>query len=180
MASIGTGYDLSVTTYSPDGRLYQIEYAGKAVENSGTAVAIRCKDGVVFAVEKLILSKMLVESSRRIHHVDRHVGMATTGLIADARQLVNRGRYEARQYKSFYGDPSPIRILNERLSAYMQAFTLYGYMRPFGVSVLLGGIDKNGPQLYMLEPSGVSYGYVACAVGKGKQAARTELEKLKK
>mmetsp|Transcript_40904 Transcript_40904/g.130680 ORF Transcript_40904/g.130680 Transcript_40904/m.130680 type:complete len:82 (-) Transcript_40904:709-954(-) len=81
MSSIGTGYDLSATTFSPDGRVFQTEYATKAVDNSGTAIGVKCKDGVVLGVEKLVISKMLVEgSNRRIHTVDRHAGMVRTRL----------------------------------------------------------------------------------------------------
>merc|ERR1712216_800581 len=96
MSSIGTGYDLYTTSYSPDGRVFQVEYAAKAVESSGTAVGVRCKDGVVMGFEKLVVSKMLVEgSSRRIFTVSEHVGLAVCGLLADGRQLVNRARDEA-------------------------------------------------------------------------------------
>lgn len=180
MTSIGTGYDLSATTYAPDGKVFQIEYAGKAVENSGTAIAVCVKDGVVFGVEKLIISKMLVEgSNRRAHPVDKHAGMATAGLIADGRQINNRARSEASGYKNFYNDPIPIKVLAERLAGYIQNYTLYAHIRPFGSSVLIGGVDKNGPQLFMIEPSGVVFGYYGCAAGKGRQAAKTELEKLK-
>eukprot|EP00850_Spirogloea_muscicola_P017234 SM000146S00954 [mRNA] locus=s146:121896:124517:+ [translate_table: standard] len=189
MSSIGTGppppppppqYDLSVTTFSPDGRVFQTEYAAKAVENSGTAVAIRCKDGVVMGVEKLVISKMLVEgSNRRIHAADRHVGLALAGLVADGRQIVNRARAEANNYKSFYGDPIPLKVLCERVAGYVHLSTLYWWMRPFGSSVILGGVDKDGPQLYMIEPTGVSYRYFGTAIGKGRQAAKTEIEKLK-
>jgi len=180
MSSIGTGYDLSCTSYSPDGRVFQIEYAGKAVDNSGTAIGVRCKDGIVLGVEKLIISKMLEPgSNRRIYSVDTHSGLTFAGLSADARSLVNRCRSEAKNYKQFYHDSIPARILADRISAFMQAYTLYGHLRPFGVSLLLGTWDKDGPQLHMIEPSGLCYGYHGAAVGKGKQAAKGELEKLK-
>jgi len=180
MTSIGTGYDLSATTYSPDGRVFQIEYAHKAVENSGTAVAVRVKDGVVFGVEKLIISKMLVEGSNpRIHGLDQHAGMAMAGLVADARQISNKGRKEASEYKSFYGHNIPISVLASRIAGFVQMYTLYSHIRPFGATVLVGGMDENGPQLYMIKPSAISWGYFACAAGKGKSAAKTELEKLK-
>ncbi|CAA0837389.1 Proteasome subunit alpha type-3 [Striga hermonthica] len=108
MSSIGTGYDLSVTTFSPDGRVFQIEYAAKAVDNSGTVVGIRCKDGVVMGVEKLIASKMMLPgSNRRIHSVHRHSGMAVAGLAADGRQIVARAKSEATNYESVYGEPIP-------------------------------------------------------------------------
>ena len=90
MSSIGTGYDQSTTTFSPDGRIFQVEYASKAVDNSSTAIGIRCKDGVAMAVEKPKLSKMLVEgSNRRVMTVDRHSGMCVSGLMADARQVLD-------------------------------------------------------------------------------------------
>eukprot|EP01135_Chromosphaera_perkinsii_P005020 Nk52_evm18s310 gene=Nk52_evmTU18s310 len=180
MSSIGTGYDLSATTFSPDGRVFQVEYASKAVENSGTAVGIRVKDGVVFGVEKLIPSKLLEPgTNRRLFTVDRQVGVAAAGLIADSRQIVNRARAESKDYRSFYGIPMPCRMMCERVSYFVQVYTLYGHVRPFGCSVMLGSYEHDEPQLYMIEPSGTSWGYYGCSIGKGKQAARTEIEKLK-
>ena len=97
MTSIGTGYDLSASQFSPDGRVFQIEYANKAVENSGTALAIRGKDGVVFAVEKIVTSKLYEKgANRRIFNIDSHVGMAAAGLVTDARQLASIARDEVR------------------------------------------------------------------------------------
>ncbi|KAJ1930198.1 putative proteasome subunit alpha type-7 [Tieghemiomyces parasiticus] len=180
MTSIGTGYDLSVSTYSPDGRLFQVEYASKAVDNSGTAIGLKVKDGVILAVEKLAQSKMLVPGSNlRIQGADLHVGIATSGLLADTRHLVKRARDEARSYRDVYGVPIPGKIMAERLGLYVQAYTSYSSVRPFGCSTLVGMVDADGPQLYMVEPSGTYWGYHACAVGKGKSVARTELEKLK-
>ncbi|EUC57840.1 proteasome subunit alpha type protein [Rhizoctonia solani AG-3 Rhs1AP] len=179
MTAIGTGYDLSASTYSPDGRLFQIEYASKAVENSGTAIGLKVKDGVVLAVEKLIHSKLLIpEANRRIATIDRHIGMATSGLLADGRALANRARDEAQNYRDTYMAPTPIKALADRLALYVQAYTLYSSVRPFGISTILGTIDKEGPSLYVIQPSGVFYGYNGAAVGKGRQLANTELEKL--
>jgi len=123
----------------------------------------------------------LVEgSNRRIYTIDKHLGGAVAGVAADARQLVNRARGEARQYKGFYGGEISTKVLNERLSAFVQAYTLYGNVRPFGTSIILGGYDEHiGPQLYVIEPSGLSWGYFGAAIGKGKQAAKNEIEKLK-
>lgn len=181
MSSIGTGYDLSAAQFSPDGRVFQIEYANKAVENSGTAVAIRGKDGVVFAVEKLVTSKLHERSvNRRICTIDKHVGVAITGLFSDARKVIEETRKEASKYRSHYCQPIPVKVLVDRMSSYMHVFTLYGGMRPFGCSLIFGSYSSTtGPQLFMTDPSGVSWGYNACAVGKAKQAAKTELEKLK-
>jgi len=172
---------LSVTTFSPDGRVFQVEYAGKAVENGGTALAICCKDGVIFAVEKILLSKMLVPgTTKRIFPVSRNSGMAISGLLADSRQIAARARSEAHQYTSSYDEVIPPGILADRLGLFMHAYTLYWSIRPFGCSALLGCVDKDTkePSLFCIEPQGMVYKYKGTAAGKGKQAAKTEIEKL--
>ncbi|EGC32092.1 20S proteasome subunit alpha-3 [Dictyostelium purpureum] len=180
MSSVGSGYDLYVSTYSPDGKLFQVEYANKAVENSGTLVAIKTKDGVVIGIEKLVPSKMLCHgSNRRIHHIDTHIGVGVSGFLADARQLITRARSEAKQYRQVYGQPIPIKVLSQRIASYNHVHTLYGSVRPFGCSIAISGIDQYGPQLYMIEPSGSCIGYFGSSLGKGKQAAKNELEKVK-
>uniref|UniRef100_A0A8C4QIQ0 Proteasome subunit alpha type n=1 Tax=Eptatretus burgeri TaxID=7764 RepID=A0A8C4QIQ0_EPTBU len=179
MSSIGTGYDLSASQFSPDGRVFQVEYAVKAVENSSTAIGIRCKDGVVFGVEKLVLSKLYEEgSNKRIFTIDRHIGMAVAGLLADARQLAATAREEASNFRANYGTDIPIKHLTDRIAMYVHAHTLYSSVRPFGCSVMLASYDEDGPQMFTVDPSGVSYGYWGCAIGKAKQAAKTEIEKL--
>ncbi|CAD7693261.1 unnamed protein product [Nyctereutes procyonoides] len=180
MSSIGTGYDLSASTFSPDGRVFQVEYAMKAVENSSTAVGIRCKDGVVFGVEKLVLSKLYEEGSdKRLFNVDRHVGVAVAGLLADARSLADIAREEASNFISNFGCNIPLKHLADKVAMYVHAYTLYSAVRPFGCSFMLGSYSVNdGAQLYMIDPSGVSYGYWGCAIGKAGQAAKTEIEKL--
>ncbi|KAG6880303.1 hypothetical protein C0992_000080 [Termitomyces sp. T32_za158] len=158
----------------------RVEYANKAVENSGTAIGLRVKDGVVLAVEKLVHSKLLVPGvNRRIQTIDRHIGLATAGLLADGRNLSNRARDEAANYRDRYRQPPPLKTIADRLGLYVQAYTLYSSVRPFGISTILGTVDKDGPALYVVEPSGVFYGYHGAAVGKGRQLAKTELEKLK-
>lgn len=180
MASIGTGYDLSSTTFSPDGRVFQVEYASKAVENSGTCVGLRCVDGVLLAVEKTIVSKMLVPGTlRRNHIVARHASVAVCGLISDGRVIVDHARAEAEQYHDFYGRPIPGHVLADRVAHFVHVYTLHWHVRPFGCAVLLAVAGVDGPELYLIEPSGLSYRYYACAFGKAKAAARTELEKLK-
>ncbi|KAE8144606.1 nucleophile aminohydrolase [Aspergillus avenaceus] len=206
MTSIGTGYDLSNSVFSPDGRNFQVEYAAKAVENGGTAIGIRCKDGVVLAVEKTITSKLLKPgANNRIATVDRHVGIVTAGLVPDGRHFVSRARDEASSWRSVYKSPIPISALSNRLGSYVQAYTLYSSVRPFGVTAIVGGWDSEaelavdgqvgsgprsgsggkvdgaqtgGPGLYMIEPSGLYWGYYGAATGKGRQAAKAELEKL--
>jgi len=188
MAGMGAGYDLSVSTFSPDGRVFQVEYAAKAVDNSGTTIALVCKDGIIFGVEKFVLHKTLLpNTNRRIFAIDRHVGMAVAGLLPDARQIVQRARSEASNYKKTYGEPIPPRVLAERIALFVHAYTLYWSVRPFGASILLGAFDAEleinqtnfQGELYCIEPSGTCYKYFGNAIGKGKQSAKTEIEKLK-
>jgi 20S proteasome subunit alpha 7 len=179
MSSIGTGYDQSTTTFSPDGRVFQVEYANKAVDGSGTAIGIRCKDGVALGVEKQKLSKMMVQgSNRRVFTVDKHTGMAVSGLMADARQVVNHARKECHHFTQMYSGSMPGNVLCDRVAGMMHTYTLYWYVRPFGAAVLLASYAEDGPQLYSIEPSGLSYRFLATAVGKNKNAAKSALEKL--
>jgi 20S proteasome subunit alpha 7 len=164
-----------------------VEYATKAVENGGTAIGIRCRDGVVLAVEKLIGSKLLVPgSNKRISSVDTHVGIvvapshlffpspftvsvrclkltrgplqACSGLIPDARHFTSRARSEAANWRKIYRSPIPISSLADEMGGYAQAYTLYSSVRPFGVTAIIGGMDEaGGPGLWMVEPSGVGW-----------------------
>ena len=181
MSSTGSGYDYSCGTFSPDGRIFQVEYAMKAVENSGTAIGIKCNDGIVLAVEKPQMSKMLVSgSNRRIFSIDEHAGIAVTGVTADGRQIVNRAREEAKSYEDTYGHKILPTVLSNRLALYIHYFTVHGSLRPFGASTLIAAYDEDikSPELYMIEPSGTCFRYFGCSAGKGAQAAKTEIEKI--
>lgn len=182
MASSGSGYDLSSSTFSPDGRLFQVEYASKAVDQANTVIGLKASDGVVLGVAKVVQHKMIVSSTasyKRIHSVDRHVGVASTGFVPDARVLVSRAIDEASDWKEQFGVPIPPQVLADRLAAYVHYFTLHGALRPFGAcSVLASCTEQNEPTLWMVEPNGVAYAYKGVAAGKGQQAAKTELEKL--
>lgn len=136
-----------------------MEYAGKAVENSSTAIALRCKSGIVIAVEKLIQNKLYEEDScPRIHSIDTHIGLAMSGLIADGNHIVDTARQEASNYKQEFNRPIPVKILNDRLSSYIHAYTLYSAVRPFGISVILASYNEStGPEMYLIDPSGVSH-----------------------
>jgi 20S proteasome subunit alpha 7 len=151
----------------------------KAVENGGTSIGIKCKDGIVLAVEKIINSKLLVPGkNKRIQTIDRHIGVAYSGLLPDGRHFVNRGRDEAQNFKNIYKTPISVPHLMDRLGIYIQNYTCYNSVRPFGIVSIAGGVDENGPHLYMIEPSGTCWGYTGAATGKGRQTAKSELEKL--
>lgn len=147
----------------------------------GTAIGIKCNDGILLAVEKPQSSKLLVPgSNRRVFGADKHVGIACTGVSADGRQLVNRAREEAANFLSTYGSPAVPSVLANRLSLFVHYFTIHGALRPFGATALMAAYDEDvkKAELYMVEPSGDCVRYFACAAGKGAQAARTELEKI--
>ena len=146
-----------------------------------TAIGIKCRDGIVLAVEKPQVSKMLVAgSNRRVFGLDSHAGIAVTGLSADGRQLVNRAREESQSYSNSYGSKIIPTVLANRIALYMHYFTLHASLRPFGSSALIAAYDEDlkTPELYMVEPSGVCFRYFGCAAGKGAPAAKTELEKV--
>ncbi|MFH4973511.1 hypothetical protein AB6A40_000220 [Gnathostoma spinigerum] len=180
MSSIGTGYDLAAATFSPDGRIFQVEYAQKAVDNSGTMVALRGKDGIVTAVDKLVASKLYVENANpRMANADEYTGVALAGVYPDCKALLSYAVDEALDYLKEYRTPIPIKKLANQIAEYVHIFTL-GISRPFGASLFLSSWDnKVGSQLYLIEPSGLCYEYKAWAIGKHRQAAKTEIEKLK-
>lgn len=155
-----------------------MEYATKAVENGETIVGVKCKDGVILGAEKLIGSKLLVEdTNRRIYNIDDSIGMAITGKLPDGRNIMSRGRTEASSYLEYYDIHMPGAVLADRLGQYVHAHTLYGSYRPMGAAIIVASHDFDGFHLHMIEPSGLALGYHACAIGKGKQLARSELEK---
>lgn len=179
MSGLGTGYDLSVTTYSPEGKLFQVNYAGKAVGQSGTTIGIACKNGVVVGVENIIKSELLVKScARRVHRISKNSGLAVAGWLPDARKLVNKARSECKEYKDMYGIVIPASQINDRISSFVHMNTIYSWVRPYGVSTLVASYEEDKPSLYMIDPSGTSWGYHGVAVGKESQAAKNELTKI--
>ena len=180
MSSTGAGYDYSPTVYSPDGRLYQTEYGDKAVQNGGTALGVRCKDGIVLAAEKMLLSKMLCEgSNRRVHAVDLHAGIVTAGFAPDGRQLVNRARSMCANFKENYGVDIPPEQLANQLGQFVHAHTCYHYLRPFGAACIVSGYDadKGRYELYCVQSNGLTFRFVGAAIGKGARGAKTEIER---
>lgn len=179
MSAIGSGYDVSCMTYSPDGKVFQVEYAMKAVENSSTSIAIKCKDGIVVGAERLILSKMMEKTSgKRVFNLSKNIVMTCAGFMPDVAKLAKQAGEESENFKKVYGVDIPLRTLCERIATYINYYTLYSSYRPFGCSLLIGGWDHNGYQLYYLEPTGNIIGYFANGIGKGKLICKNELEKL--
>lgn len=171
-------YDRAITVFSPDGRLFQVEYAREAVKRGTTAVGVRGKSGVVLLVDKRVSSKLVVpQSIEKIFAIDTHVGCATSGLVADARALVDRARVEAQLNRVTYDEPIPIDVLVKKVCDFKQSYTQFGGGRPFGTALLIAGVDASGPRLYETDPSGALIEYKASAVGSGRSAALEVLEK---
>jgi proteasome alpha subunit len=160
-----------VSTFSPDGRLYQVEYARESVKRGTTTVGLIYKGGVVLIVDKRIQSKLVItDSIEKMYQIDNHIGITTSGLVADARQLVDRARVQCQINRMTYGDAIPVPTLVKKMCDYKQSFTQYGGARPFGTALLIAGIDAEGVHLFETDPSGAYQSYHAGAIGRGRSS----------
>ena len=176
---MSAGYDTSCTTLSQEGRIYQIEYATKKIENSSTVLGIIFNDGVVIVSEKIKESRAIVSGSNpTIYSIAKHIGIGICGLLPDGRNIVSRAKLEASTYFKNYGIPISGQILAERLSIYVHAHTCHWGARPFGCCVFISSYDTDKKfHLYMLENNGNFFEYFACAEGKGRQIVKATMEK---
>ncbi len=173
----GRGYDMAITQFSPEGRLFQVEYAIEAVRRGTTAIVCRNKNSVVFAVEKKSSELQEVVGSEKIFKIDDHIGVAIAGLTSDARVLIDRARIQAQVNLLNYDEKISIKDSTINICEYKQVFTQNAGVRPFGVSFLVAGIDNdNTPSLYLTDPSGAFWCYFAFAIGSGATEARAYLE----
>jgi len=162
-------YDRNNTVFSPDGRLYQVEYARELVNRGGTILGIRCGEGVVLGSEENIEALEEVGRSWKIFQVDQHVGAAIIGLGSDARVLIDQARIDAQSNKLTYDEPIDLEEVTQKICDIQQRYTQNGGGRPFGVAMILGGVDKSGPHIFGTHPSGNYTGYKATAVGAGTE-----------
>ena len=170
-------YDRGITIFSPDGRLYQVEYAREAVKRGTASIGIRTPDGVVLAVDKRIRSPLMERTSvEKIHKADDHVGIASAGHVADARQLIDFARRQAQVNQLRYGEPIGVETLTKAVTDHIQQYTQVGGARPFGVALIIGGIEDGDPRLYETDPSGTPYEWKALAVGSDRGDIREYLE----
>ncbi|MHA1238049.1 MAG: archaeal proteasome endopeptidase complex subunit alpha [Candidatus Odinarchaeia archaeon] len=165
------GYDSAITTFSPEGRIFQVEYAIEAVKRGTPVVGVKGKDCVVLAVAKKVPDKLTeTEKFKKIFIVDDHIAAAVSGLHSDARVILNYARLQAQMERLLYGEPVLIDALIKKISQLKQTYTQQGGVRPFGVALLVGGIDVNGIQLYSTDPSGTYYSWKATALGKAEES----------
>jgi proteasome alpha subunit len=171
------GYDRAITVFSPDGRLYQVEYAREAVKRGTTAVGIKAKDGVVLIVDKRVSSKLLEPNSiEKIFKIDEHIGVASSGLVGDARALVDRARIECQINRVSYDEPIEVEALSKKLCDHMQTLTQYGGIRPYGTALLIAGVSDGECRLFETDPSGTLLEYKATGIGIGRPAAMKVFE----
>ncbi len=171
------GYDRAITVFSPDGRLFQVEYAREAVKRGTTSVGIKASDGVVLLVDKRIASRLLEpQSTEKIFQIDDHIGAVTSGLVADARALVDRARVDAQINRVVYNEPIGVEVLAKKICDHKQTFTQYGGVRPYGTALLIGGVDDEGPHLFETDPSGALLMVKATGIGSGRNAVMEVLE----
>jgi proteasome alpha subunit len=170
-------YDRAITVFSPEGRLLQVEYALEVVKRGSTVLCIACTEGVVLAADIGVFSRLLDPSyTWKIFKVEEHVGVVVSGLSSDARVLINRARVYAQSYRLMYDDPVDVKVLSERISNIQQLCTQRSWIRPFGVSLIFGGVDKMGPKVFRTDPSGACQGYKAVSIGAGGETASKILE----
>jgi proteasome alpha subunit len=170
-------YDRGITIFSPDGRLYQVEYAREAVKRGTASIGVRTSEGVVLAADKRSRSPLMEPTSvEKIHKADDHVGIASAGHVADARQLIDFARRQAQVNRLRYGEPIGIETLTKEVTDHIQQYTQVGGARPFGVALLIGGVENGEPRLYETDPSGTPYEWKAVSIGADRGDLQEYLE----
>jgi proteasome alpha subunit len=164
-------YDRTITVFSPDGRLFQVEYALETVNRGATIIGIACSEGVVLGAEEKIETKLQdTDFTWKLYTIDDHVGAAVVGLGSDARVLIDQARIYAQSNRLMYDEPIDVEMMTKRVGDIKQLYTQHAGVRPFGVSIIFGGVDKTGSRVFSTDPSGSYRGYKAVAVGIGREA----------
>lgn len=170
------GYDMTPTMYSPDGRIYQVEYAMETVKRGTLAIGMASKEGVVMAVEEKALALQTADRTQKIFQVDRHIGVAAAGYIPDARVMVDNARLFAQHSLLTYDEAAGVGIVAKYLADHSHQFTQYAGVRPNGVALIIAGVDQS-ESVYVTDPSGTFVSYSAVAIGAGSDEVNLFLEK---
>lgn len=170
------GYDRAITVFSPDGRLYQVEYAIETVRRGAIAVGIKCKEGIIIAVEEKPRKLQISHTPNKIFQIDEHIGFAAAGYIPDARNQADAARFFAQSNRIVYDEPVDVESVAKHLADQCQQYTQFGGARPFGVALIIGGVDSQNA-LFLTDPSGTYIAYDAVAIGAGSDQVNDFLEK---
>jgi len=163
-------YDRAITVFSPDGRLFQVEYAVETVNRGATILGTICAEGAVLGAEEPVETKLEdITSSWKLFEIDTHIGAAIVGLSSDARVLIDQARIYAQSNRLMYDEPIDVETVAKRIGDIKQLYTQHAGVRPFGVSIIFSGVDKTGSKLFATHPSGTYRGYKATALGIGRE-----------
>ena len=171
------GYDMTPTMYSPDGRIYQVEYAIETVKRGAIAIGLQSKGGVVIAVEEKSRDLQVEDITQKIFQVDDHIGIAAAGYIPDARVLVDSARFFSQSNKLTYDESVEVETVAKHLADLSHQFTQYSGVRPFGVALIIAGVDRKGTRIFVTDPSGTYVPYSAVAIGGNSDEVTDFLEK---
>ena len=171
------GYDRAATMFSPDGHILQVEYAERTVRLGSASIGITCKDGVVIVADKRVNDKLIIpDSANKIYEIDEHVMSSAAGILSDARILIARAQLISQQHRVTYDSAIDMESVIREIANVMQAFTQYPGARPFGVSVMVAGVNSE-PKLYVSDVTGNYVAYKAIAVGENDEKIKEQLRK---
>ena len=168
---------MTPTMYSPDGRIYQVEYAIETVKRGTLSIGVKCKDGVLLAVEENPRALQVANVTQKIFQVDKHIGAAAAGYIPDARVQVDSARFFSQSNKLTYDEDVEVETVAKHLADQCHQFTQYSGVRPYGVALIIAGVDLKGGSIYVTDPSGTFVSYAAVAIGAGSEEVTDFLEK---
>ncbi|NWJ99777.1 archaeal proteasome endopeptidase complex subunit alpha [Marine Group I thaumarchaeote] len=174
------GYDRAITVFSPDGRLYQVEYAIETVKRGTIALGIKTKYGIIFAADERPRKLQIVDEPQKLFKIDQHIGIAAAGYIPDARKQVDDARFFSQSSKIVYDESVSVETVTKHIADQCQQYTQYAGARPIGVSLIIGGIDQNGNSLFLTDPSGTYIPYNAVAIGADSDRVTEFLKKYYK
>lgn len=175
------GYDRTATMFSPEGTILQVEYAQKTVRLGISSVGMVCKDGVLIIADKRMDDKLIVQkSASRIHEIDNHIIATTAGITSDGRVLIEKAQLLSQQHRVTYDSPIEPELVIKELANIKQQFTQYGGARPFGVSLMVAGINGKKPEVFVSDVTGNYFAYYANAIGENDEKIKEKLrEKYK-
>lgn len=170
------GYDRTATMFSPDGHLLQVEYAEKTVRLGSSSIGIVCKNGIVIISDRRVNDKLIKpESANKVYEIDEHIIASAAGILSDARVLIEKSRLISQQNRITYDSPIDVEEVIREVANTKQMFTQYGGARPFGVAIMVAGVDNKGKYLFSSDITGNYFSYSAMAIGENDEKIKEML-----